>query len=99
MNKELNEKLTKIVSMLNDTMVDPDIDIEYCIPEISTTSDSCDVSGIPYITVKYSENNYVERKIRLTDTYLKNTPEEIVNLITFSIEQFKLEIDGTQLGG
>lgn len=99
MEKLLKEKLEKIVELVNNAMVDPDIDIDYCIPEVATTSDSCDVSGVPYIAVKYSENKYVERKIRLTEHYLDNTPEEIANLITFSIEQFKLEIDGVQLGG
>lgn len=99
MQTELKEKFEKIVDLVNNTMVDPDIEIEYCIPEVATTSQSCDVSGIPYISVKYNENNYVERKIRLTDSYMKHSPEEIANLVTFSIEQFKLEIDGTQLGG
>lgn len=99
MQTELKEKFEKIVELVNNAMVDPDIDIEYCIPEVLTTSESCSVTGVPYLLVKYSENKYVERKIRLTDNYLDNTPEEIANLVTFSIEQFKLEIDGTQLGG
>jgi len=99
MQTELKEKFEKIVELVNYVMVDPDIDLTYCIPEVAITSDKCDVNGIPYILVKYNENNYVERKIRLTDSYLSNTPEEIANLVTFSIEQFKLEIDGTQLGG
>jgi hypothetical protein len=99
MQIELKEKLEKIVELVNNVMVDPDIEIEYCIPEVATTSDKCDITGVPYILVKYNENNYVERKIRLTDNYLSNTPEKIANLVTFSIEQFKLEIDGTQLGG
>lgn len=54
---------------------------------------------MPYIAVKYSEDKYVTRKIRLTDKYLHHTPEEIVGLVTFSIEQFKEEIDSVQLGG
>lgn len=99
MEKALKEKLEKIVELVDNAMVDPDIDIEYCIPEVATTADSCDVSGDPYIAVKYSENKYVERKIRLTEKYLNNTAEEIANLVTFSIEQFKEEIDGVQLGG
>ena len=99
MTNELKQKLEAIVEQVNNLMVDPDIDIEYCIPEVATTTDKCDVSGDPYLLVKYSENKYVERKIRLTEKYLQNTPEEIANLVTFSIEQFKLEIDGVQLGG
>ncbi len=99
MEKALKEKLEKIVELVNNAMVDPDIDIEYCIPEVATTSDSCDVSGDPYLSVSYSEDKYVKRKIRLTPKYLEQTPEEITNLVTFSIEQFKEEIDGVQLGG
>lgn len=97
MNTELKTKLEKIVGLVDNLMVDPDIDIEYCIPEVKTTSDSCDVVGDPYISVKYSENKYVERKIRLTDTYLKNSAEEIAKLVTFSIEQFKQELDSVAI--
>ncbi|MBC8236924.1 MAG: hypothetical protein H8E76_01725 [Helicobacteraceae bacterium] len=97
MKTELKAKLEKIVELVNNLMVDPDIDLEYCIPEVATTSDSCDVSGVPYISVRYSENKYVERKIRLTDTYLKNSAEEVAKLVTFSIEQFKEELDSVQM--
>ena len=97
MNQALKEKLGTVVELVNNLMVDPDIDIEYCVPEVATTSDSCNVEGDPYILVKYSENKYVERKIRLNDTYMKNSAEEIAKLVTFSIEQFKEEIDSVQL--
>ena len=97
MKTELKAKLEKIEELVNNLMVDPDIDLEYCIPEVATTSDSCDVSGVPYISVRYSENKYVERKIRLTDTYLKNSAEEVAKLVTFSIEQFKEELDSVQM--
>ena len=93
MNSELKQKLEKIVELVSNVMVDPDIDLEYCIPEVETTSSSCDVSGDPYILVSYSEDKYTQRKIRLTDKYLDNSAEEIANLVTFSIEQFKEEID------
>ena len=98
--EETQEKLKKIVELVNNVMVDPDIDVEYCIPEVATTSDTCDVSGDPYITVTYVVSEYTKptRKIRLTDTYLRNTAEEIANLVTFSIEQFKGEIDSVEMG-
>jgi hypothetical protein len=98
MTEALKEKLENIVALVNNVMVDPDIDIEYCIPEVATTSEKCDITGVPYIVVKYAANKYVERKIRLTDKYLNNTPEEIANLVTFSIEQFKSEIDSVEMG-
>jgi len=50
MQKALKEKLEKIVGLVDDLMVDPDIDIEYCIPEVDTSAETCDVSGDPYIS-------------------------------------------------
>ncbi len=100
MEKALKEKLEAIVILVNNAMVDPDIDIEFCIPEIATTAETCDISGVPYILVTYAVSEYTKttRKIRLTDKYLQNTPEEIANLVTFSIEQFKTEIDSVEIG-
>lgn len=96
----LKAKLEQIVALVNNANADPDIDIEYCIPDVATTSDSCDISGDPYIELTYVVSEYTRptRKIRLTNTYLKNTPEEIANLVTFSIEQFKTEIDSVEMG-
>jgi len=100
MEKALKDKLDKIVLLVNDLMVDPDVHIEYCIPEIATTSDSCDLSGEPYILVKYVISDYhvPTRKIRLTNTYLKNSPQKIANMITASLEEFKMEIDSVEMG-
>jgi hypothetical protein len=100
MEKALKEKLEEIVLLVNDLMVDPDVHIEYCIPEVATTSDSCDLSGEPYILVKYVISDYhvPTRKIRLTDTYLKNSSKEIANMVTASIEEFKTEIDSVEMG-
>lgn len=97
MKQELEAKLQTIVELVSKAMVDPDIDIEFCIPEVEATSGSCGVNADPYILVRYSENKYVARKIRLTDNYLHNTAEKIADLVTFSIEQFKEEIDSVQL--
>ena len=98
--QETKEKLEAIVALVNNVMVDPDIDVEYCIPDVATTSDTCDVSGDPYILVTYVVSEYTKptRKIRLTKTYLNNTAKAIANLVTFSIEQFKTEIDSVEMG-
>lgn len=98
--KDITDKLEKVVALVNNTMVDPDIDIEYCIPEVVTTTESCDVSGDPYILVKYVVSEYTQptRKIRLGRTALLNTAEEVANQVTFSIEEFKGEIDSVQMG-
>lgn len=98
MEQALKEKLESVVALVDKAMIDPDIDIEYCIPEVEMTSDSCDVTGKPYILVKYNEDKYVERKISLSDKYLEKTAEEVANLVTFSIEQFKEEIESLKYG-
>ena len=43
MDKEVKEKLEKVVELVNNAMVDPDIVIEYCIPEVLTTSDTYNI--------------------------------------------------------
>ena len=98
MEAALKEKLEKIVELVHNLMVDPDIDIEYCIPEVATSAESCDMGGDPYLLIKYSEDNYVTRKFRLTGEYMQQSPEQIAEVVTDSIKEFKVEIDGTKLG-
>ena len=88
--KEIKEKLEKTVALVNNAMVDPDIDIEYCIPGLED----------PYILVIYvvSEYNKPTRKIRLGSTLLQSTAEKISNQVTSSIEEFKSEIDSVEMG-
>jgi len=89
---ELKEKLDTVLTLVNKVSVDPDIDIEYCEP---------DKSGNPYILVTYvvSEYNKRTRKIHMLNTALRrNTPEDFANQITFSIEEFKGEIDSVEMG-
>ncbi len=101
MTQELKDKLEKVVELVKNDMADPDIDIEYCIPEVAVTSDKCDVSGEPYILVKYitEEHDVHERKIKLRRPYLDKSPEDLAGLVTFYIEQFKEEIDSVEYGG
>jgi len=100
MEKQLKVKLEQVVELVNNVMVDPEIDIEYCIPGIAMTSESCDTSKDPYIIMKYVVSEYTQptRKIHLTRSYTKYQADEIARLVTFSIEQFKTEIDSVQMG-
>jgi hypothetical protein len=98
MQQELKEKLENVVELINNAMVDPDLDIEYCIPEVATTAESCDVSGDPYIMVKYNEDTMVERKFRINKKYMEMTGQDLANYVTFSIEQFKEEVDSLKYG-
>lgn len=99
--EKLHDRLTQVIELVNNAMVDPDIEIEYCIPDEEGLSSSCDMHVDPYILVTYVVGDYNKptRKIRLRDTALRrNTPESIANQVTFSIEEFKGEIDSVQMG-
>lgn len=98
--KEAKIKLKKVLSLVDNAMVDPDIDIDYCVPGVRTTLEKCDESGDPYILVTYVVSEYTKptRTIHLGIAALQNTPEEIANQITFSIEEFKGEIDSVEMG-
>ena len=99
MTQEIKEKLEKVVELVQNASADPDIEIEYCIPEVATTSDSCEIDGVPYIEVRYRVSKYIshKRKIRLEENYLKKEPEEIADLVTFYIEQFKAEVQAMEI--
>jgi len=98
--KERHTKLEKVVSLVNNIMVDPDIDIDYCIPGVEMTLDNCDTSGDPYVLVTYVVSEYTKptRKIHLGSTALQDTPEKIADKITFFIEEFKGEIESVEMG-
>ena len=100
MQKEVQEKLQEIVRLVNKAMVDPDIDIDYCIPGVETTLKECDESGDPYILLTYIVSEYTRptRTIHLGNTMLKNSAQEVANQVTFSIEEFKGEIDSVEMG-
>ncbi len=98
--KERKEKLEKVVVLLENAMIDPDIDIDYCIPGVKTTVAACKESGDPYILITYIVGDYNKptRKIHLGSTALTSSPEKIANQITASIEEFKSEIDAVEMG-
>ena len=100
MLQETKKKLEKIVELVNKAMVDPDIDIDYCIPGVEVTLDDCDKSGDPYILLTYVVSEYTKptRTIHLGKTALLSTAEEVANKVTFSIEEFKGEIDSVEMG-
>ncbi len=99
MNDTLKAKLETIVELVNKASVDPDIEIEYCIPEVSTTADACDVDGTPYILIKYELSATITktRKINLNEGVMESSAEEIANQVTFAIEEFKSEVEAGQI--
>jgi hypothetical protein len=101
MEAALKEKLETVVGLVDNMMADPDLDVEYCIPEVETTTDSCDVKADPYfvITYKVTEQTQPTRKFHLSEKYLVMSAQEMANLITFAIEQFKSGIDTVEYAG
>jgi hypothetical protein len=95
MERALKEQLIELV---DNVMVDPDIDIEYFIPDDQAVASSDIVISDPYVLVKYSEDSYTERKISLREEYIKNSAQNLANYITFHIEQFKEELDSLHYG-
>ena len=91
MEKALIEKLETVVELINNVMVNPDVDVEYCVPE---------ADGDPYIHLKYMSNgtHIMKQNIPLKHHYLEKTPEDIANLVTFYIEQFIEQIDSVESG-
>jgi hypothetical protein len=100
MQQELIAKLEDVVDLLDHALTDPDIELSYCIPEIAMTTENPDVSGDPYIHLKYMSNgtHLMEQNIPIKHNYLKKTPEDIANLVTFYIEQFIEQIDSVEYG-
>ena len=100
MQKELKEKLQRVVQLVDNVMVDPEINLECCIPGVAMTSQTCNMVKDPYISVEYVVGEYTRptRKIHLTRAYVQHEPEVIADLVTFSIEQFKTEIDSVEMG-
>ena len=101
MQQELKTKLQKVVELVNNVLVDPDIEIDYYIPEnIEKNGIHATQSTDPYVLLKYvvNETHTQEQKIPLKVNYLTKTPEDIANLVTFYIEQFIEQISSVEFG-
>jgi len=100
MNQEIQEKLEDVVDLVSKVLVDPDIELDYEIPEVAMTGENADVSGDPYIVLKYTlgESHVQKQKIPIKRIYLKKTPEDLANLVTFYIEQFIEQIESVEYG-
>jgi predicted AlkP superfamily phosphohydrolase/phosphomutase len=92
----MRTKIQSVVEKVSNNMIDPDLEIECFIPE---HEDACDntIKEDSYVLVKYSEDEYTHRKIKLTN-HLDKDIDDVVNYVTFSIEQFKEEVDSLRGG-
>lgn len=94
------EKLQKIVDIVDHMEVNPDINIEYFIPGVIVTAAGGDESSNPYIQFNYAVDGIDShtQQVPLTRSNLEKTPEDLANLVTFSLEQFMGEVDSRQYG-
>jgi len=93
------EKLKKLVGLIEDISIDPDVNVDYFIPGVAVTAEGGKgESGGPYIQFSYESGGQHVQHMPLTQSYLEKTPEDLVNLFTFSLERFKEEIDSRQYG-
>ncbi len=101
---EQKEKLNKVVEIIDKVGVNPDVNVDYFIPGVLVTegADGSGESGGPYVQFTYSSSSdgldpHVQH-MPLTHGYLEKSPEDLANLITFSLERFMEEIDSRQYG-
>lgn len=97
---EQKEKLQAVVNLVDKISVNPDVNIEYFIPGILVTKEGSHESDAPYIQFAYASDGQEAhiQNVHLTRSNLEKTPQDLVNLITFSLEQFMGEIDSRQYG-
>lgn len=89
-------EMLNLVRSINASMIDLDVDVEYCIPEL----DQGGTTGKPYILLTYAEDAYNKRtrKISLGTTAQHSTPDDFTKHVLLAIEEFKDEIDDVQMG-
>ncbi len=97
---EKMETLHEVVGLVDNMSVDPDVKIDYYIPDVLTTVESRDMTNDPFIQFTYGTEGQSPRiqYMPLKDNYLQKTPQDLANLITFHVEQFAEEIDSTFYG-
>jgi hypothetical protein len=96
MDKELKEKFQQLAREIEDSMVNPDIDIEPCFDE-----ECYSPRKFPYVKLRYTtnEHNVHEKDIEISPDHWDKSVSELKEYITFMIEQFMEEIDSVEYGG
>jgi hypothetical protein len=99
---EQKDKLQKVVELIDNVGVNPDVTVDYFIPGVLVTegADGSGESGGPYVQFTYRANGsdpHVQH-MPLTHGYLEKTPQDLANLVTFALERFMEEIDSRQYG-
>ena len=77
MESELKEKLEKVVKLVDNVMVDSEIDIECCMPEVAMTSQACNTLEDPHIFIKYVGVSTLSQHVKSTQQVdIQNTKLE-----------------------
>jgi len=98
--QEKLETLETAIEIIDSMSVDPDVQIDYYIPDVLMTVESRDMSNDPFVQFTYEANGQHAQVqyMPLKDNYLQKTPQDLANFITFAVEQFTEEIDSTFYG-
>ena len=100
MQAQLQEKFEDVVDILDKNLANPDLELTYHIPDVAMTVEDAHTTGDPYIKIKYLVKglHLHEQEIPIKDIYLKKTPQDLANLITFYIEQFIEQVESVEGG-
>ena len=100
MQTKLLQKLEKTMRLLNSSLDEVDVQLEYRVPNFKdlVTNDSSDLS--PYILATYSgeRGNIKEKKISLGATALHSSPEDLALHVKQLIGEFKHDVDDIVMG-
>jgi len=98
--QEYKDKMEKIISLVNDAIIDLDIDVDYCIADAGITTGNCNETSDPHILLTYVEDEYNTRtrKVSLGKVALQSTHEDLTKHILQAIEEFKDETDDVKMG-
>jgi len=95
-------RLQEAVGIIDNIAVSPDVNIDYFIPGVlvSENADGSGERGGPYVQFTYALNGTDQhvQHMPITHGYLDKTPQDLANLVTFSLERFMEEIDSRQYG-
>ena len=100
---EQRQRLQETVGPIDKISINPDVSVDYFIPGVVVTSDvdGSGESGGPYVQFTYNTSSGLDPHVQhmpLTHGYLDKTPQDLANLVTFSLERFMEEIDSRQYG-
>lgn len=95
----MEEKFRMLAEEISKTMANPDLDVEICFPE--EAGEGCESRSYPYIKVRYviEGHDVYEKEIDIDPAYWEKDIKDLVNFVSFQIQQFMEGIDSVEYGG